>query len=315
MRECRQHVDVIYVAASARDARYTRICVASIRYFYPDIRIKLLPGGRLERGLTAQLARFWAVDVADVPCGDYGWGFVKLEPLFGPTGERFLVVDSDTIFAGRVLDGFDASAAKFIVDDERQTEDEARRLYYDWRRVGEVEPATRPPHFLFNSGQWFGTAGLLTRRDFASAIDWDAMPRRLRYPALFMPGEQGALNYVLNQKALEDEFLVERRKIMCWPGCPNALDGLDATSVATKTAPPLIIHWAGLKAIFLRTMAGYDLLRHFEDLYFTGCPLAVSVVSLPSGVTSGCTSRSKSRAASGCAGASGSASPDLPGRP
>ena len=33
-------VDCIYVTAAAHDARYTRICVASIRYFYPEIPIK-----------------------------------------------------------------------------------------------------------------------------------------------------------------------------------------------------------------------------------------------------------------------------------
>jgi len=40
----------VYVAASARDARYPRVCVASIRYFYPGATTKLLAGGPLERG-------------------------------------------------------------------------------------------------------------------------------------------------------------------------------------------------------------------------------------------------------------------------
>jgi hypothetical protein len=63
-------VDCIYIAASARDARYTRICVASVRYFYPDVAIKLLAGGQLERGLADEL-RFWNVGMADLPSGDY----------------------------------------------------------------------------------------------------------------------------------------------------------------------------------------------------------------------------------------------------
>jgi len=77
----------IYVAASAHDFRCTRICVASIRYFYPDIPIRLLVGGRLQPGLSHELTRYWNVEVADHPGGDYGWGFVKLEALFGPPGE------------------------------------------------------------------------------------------------------------------------------------------------------------------------------------------------------------------------------------
>src|SRR5436190_24325005 len=94
----RHPVDCIYIAACARDARLTRICVASIRYFYPDVPITLLAGDILQRGLAKQLKRYWNVDLADLPLGDYGWGLVKLEPLFGPSGQRFMVCDVDTIF-------------------------------------------------------------------------------------------------------------------------------------------------------------------------------------------------------------------------
>src|SRR5580693_2301981 len=77
-------VDCIYIAASAADARYTRICVASVRYFYPEIPIRILAGGTLQRGLAAELRKCWNVEIADLPIyGDYGWGFVKLEALFG----------------------------------------------------------------------------------------------------------------------------------------------------------------------------------------------------------------------------------------
>ena len=48
-------IDCVYIAASGSDARYTRICVASVRYFYPEIPIRLLVGGALQRGLAAEL--------------------------------------------------------------------------------------------------------------------------------------------------------------------------------------------------------------------------------------------------------------------
>ncbi len=43
-------VDRIYLAACARDARLTRICLASIRYFFPDAPIQILAGAILQRG-------------------------------------------------------------------------------------------------------------------------------------------------------------------------------------------------------------------------------------------------------------------------
>src|SRR5262249_14605097 len=89
-------VDCVYVAASRLDSRYTRIAVASIRYFYPEIPVRLLAGGPIRQKLLKELKHYWDVTLADIPSGDYGWGFVKLEALFGPPGEKFLVLDSDT---------------------------------------------------------------------------------------------------------------------------------------------------------------------------------------------------------------------------
>jgi len=64
-----------------------------------------------------------------VEAGDYGWGVVKLEPLFqGEPGRRFLVLDADTVLLGPVLDRFDAGGAPFLGDDENQPEAEIRRL-------------------------------------------------------------------------------------------------------------------------------------------------------------------------------------------
>jgi hypothetical protein len=242
--------------------------VASLRYFYPDVAIKLLAGGPLERGLADELRFYWNVGKADLPSGDYGWGFVKLEPLFGPRGERFLVLDSDTVMAGPVLDLWSGDDAPFLVDDETQTEADTRQLYYDWRLVAQIDPKARAPGFVFNSGQWFGTAGILTRDDFSPWLEWE-MPRQLRHPTIFKQGEQGVFNYILNQKALAG-LNVRRRKVMRWP--PHGMDGLIAASVADRTAPPLVVHWAGMKKPRLGDMTGADLLTFFEKRYFERLP-------------------------------------------
>jgi hypothetical protein len=262
-------VDCVYIAASASDARYTRVCVASIRYFYPEIPIRLLAGGSLQRGLAAELRRYWNVKLADLPTfGDYGWGFVKLEALFGPPGEKFLVLDSDTVLTGPVLGLWDEDAARFLVDDEKQPDDDKKHLYYDWEKVLQIDPSARPPEFAFNSGQWFGTAGVLIRDDFTLGLAW-TMPRSTIPPGYFMNGEQGILNYVLNRKAALG-LGVQRKAIMRWPG--HSMEGLSAESIAKRTAPPLVIHWAGMKKTSLRRMVGGDILLFFEEFYYTRLP-------------------------------------------
>jgi hypothetical protein len=263
-------IDCVYIAASMEDARYTRICVASVRYFYPQVPVRLLVGGCLQRGLADELQKYWNVGTAQLPVtGDYGWGFVKLEVLFGPPGERFLVLDSDTVLIGPVLNMWSDGCAPFLVDDEKQSEDDTKRLYYDWENVRKIDPSAQPPGFVFNSGQWFGTAGVLTRDDFAPWLAW-TMPRRTIPPGHFMNGEQGILNYVLNRKAALEGLRVERKEVMRWPG--HSMYGLDAQRISKRVAPSLIIHWAGMKKIRLRQMVGSDILLYFEKFYYARLP-------------------------------------------
>jgi hypothetical protein len=262
-------VDRIYLAACARDARLTRICLASIRYFYPDAPIQILAGDILQAGLAEELRRHWGVEVADLPRGDYGWGLVKLEPLFGPPGQRFLVMDVDTAFTGRVLDVRAKSKAPFLVDDERLSDADFKRLYYDWDKLAAIDPEAQSARASFNVGQWFGVAGLVKREEFDRWVEW-TLPRRLRYPDLFMGGDQGVLNYVLLRKEALEGLQIERRTIMRWPG--DGMQELDAASVAAGTAPALVVHWAGMKETFLGDMVGGDLLQFFEDFYYSRMP-------------------------------------------
>jgi hypothetical protein len=262
-------VDRIYLAACARDARLTRICLASIRYFHPDAPIQILAGDILQPGLAEELRTYWGVEVADLPRGDYGWGLVKLEPLFGPPGQRFLVMDVDTVFTGRVLDLLAENDAPFLVDDEQLSEADFKRLYYDWDKLAAIDPEVQPARTAFNVGQWFGTAGLVKREEFDRWVEW-TLPRRLRYPDLFMGGDQGVVNCVLLRKEALDDMPIARRTIMRWPG--DGMHGLDAASVAAGTAPPLVVHWAGMKSTFLRDTVGGDLLQFFEDYYYGNMP-------------------------------------------
>lgn len=63
----------IYIAVGHDDARFTRICVASVRYFYPDIPIHLLVCTRVNAKLLNELHSLWNVDTADLPRVEYGF--------------------------------------------------------------------------------------------------------------------------------------------------------------------------------------------------------------------------------------------------
>lgn len=262
-------MDCIYICTGGNDSRYTRICVASIRYFYPQVPIRLLVAGQLRRGLAEELQHYWDVDVADIARGEYGWGFTHLEPLFRPAGERFLVLDSDTIIAGSVLKFAAEYDEDFLVDDEIQSPQGAKTNYYDCDKAAEEGSPIRSPEFLFNAGQWFGKSGLLTRKDFDGLIEWD-FPRRVCNPRVFRPGDQGVFNFVINELYATGKIRVARIPLMRWPG--HGMQGLNAKTVAVRAAPPLVVHWAGMKKARLRDMVGGDLLAFFERIYYRQLP-------------------------------------------
>jgi hypothetical protein len=179
------------------------------------------------------------------------------------------VLDSDTALTGPILALWTDSNASFLVDDETQSEADTKRLYYDWQKIREIDPDAHSPRFVFNSGQWFGTASVLTRDDFAPWVEW-TMPRRLRYREYFMPGEQGILNYVINEQYRLEKLTVARAPLMRWPG--HGMQGLDANAVSKKSCPSLIVHWAGMKKARQQDMIGADLLAYFENAFYDRLP-------------------------------------------
>ena len=59
-----------------------------------------------------------------------------------------------------------------------------RSVFITIGRVRTLDPSAQQPEFVFNSGQWFGTAGVVTRDDFEPWLAW-TMPRKLRHPELY----------------------------------------------------------------------------------------------------------------------------------
>lgn len=261
-------LDCIYIAASPRDMRFTRICVASIRYFYPDVPIRLLMG-RLNQEFADELKQYWGVELADIPHGEYGWGYISYMPMFAKPGERSLYMDSDTIMAGPVLDWAEQHNEDFIIDDEIQPPEVAKSMYLDVEQsIADGTPIPEP-EFLFNIGHYFCTAGTVTRADFDGLVRW-GFPTRIVNPRVFKQESQGVFNFVVNRRYREGTLTVARVPMMYWPG--RGMQGVDPARIIARKNAPLIIHWAGLKKARLASMPGTDLLEYFEKLYYTRIP-------------------------------------------
>ena len=57
---------------------------------------------------------------------------------------------------------------------------------------------------------------------------------------------------------------------MRWTG--HSLAGLDAATIAARRGPPQVIHWAGMKNVFLSKMTAAEVLMFFERYYYDNMP-------------------------------------------
>jgi lipopolysaccharide biosynthesis glycosyltransferase len=266
-------IERIYIAGHKNDLHFTRCCVASIRHWYPRIPISLIKDESNGAYSTEEIEKYWHVDCFKTNRRLLGFGFGKLEPLFLPTKERCLILDSDIVFLGKVLNVLEQYDEDFIVADTPNPLEETSKHYFNLSRLHALDPAFIFPNYTFNSGQMVATMGILGREDFEPFIRFDEPPTHI-YPDIFVIGEQGVLNYVLMRKFQEGKISLRREYFMWWAG------SLDENRVKIeelkKHSPyPVLIHWAGYKRhIPFDIIRNAHLLRYFESVYYSRIPNA-----------------------------------------
>lgn len=262
------HIETVYIACYAHDQHMVRSCAASIRYWHPNADICLIRDLGKGDFSTAEIERVLGVRVLELERKRFGWGYSKLEPLFLPERSKFLVLDADTVLLGPVLDRLNEIDADFIVDDNKPSAELVKQLYYDVTALKKLDPCFSPCGYNFNSGQWVGTSGLIRRSDFELVLNWSEPPFQT-HPEAFMGGEQGILNYVVENCANQRRLSLARIDLMLWLDVDLAK--IDLNTIADKQGYDKILHWAGFKygeANFARR----DIHAYFERQYYARLP-------------------------------------------
>jgi hypothetical protein len=256
-------VDNIYINT---DFHFAKICIASIRYWYPTIPIYLIKDFGAGNFNTKTIENVWDVHIFNTNKKIFGWGFGKLEPLFVEPRHSFLVLDADTVLTGLVLNKASNVEAQFIVDEEIQSASRFNEIYYNLDRITELEECFVYPGYSFNSGQWFGTSGVVTRKDFERTLEWSEPPKP-RFPNIVFNGDQAQLNFVFHKNEQLGTINVLRNKLMIWPENGNA-DFIEISNLKNKKEGyPYVIHWAGIKAKSINGLPRADILLFYKRFF------------------------------------------------
>jgi hypothetical protein len=264
-------IEVIYVPCYRRDFRLARICIASIRHWYPEIPIVLIKDEMMHAFDTRELERTYNVTIFPQKARLYGWGFSKFEAMFEPSGKRFLFLDADVVLAGPILEQLEAYDEDYIVHEEPYRLEDVYNYYFNLEKLQQYDPHFRFPEFTFNTGQFVGTGGKLTRSDFDQLVEWGE-PRTVKDRDIFtFGGEQPVMNYIIMKKMTEGTMTVRRLPFMR-EGLHADTAEVSVERLMRKEGYPFIIHWHDKKPdVFdpeMRQIPRRDILLHFENLYY-----------------------------------------------
>ncbi len=149
-------LDSIVIACFKKDLYLMRICVASVRYWYPDVDIWLLKDTWNGDFSTEEVEKNFKVRVLQSSGFYHGWGFAKFEVFFTPL-KRFLLLDSDTILVGRLLEELAAFDDDFIVAGMQFADPETPLIIRDYinsRLCRELNPASSIPAMGSTRARW-----------------------------------------------------------------------------------------------------------------------------------------------------------------
>jgi hypothetical protein len=269
----RRNVDAIVVACFKRDLFLLRSCVASIRYWYPEIEIYLLKDHSEGEFSTGELEQHFGVQVFKSTRHVFGWPWSKLEVILRPERRKYLFLDSDTVLLGPVLELLNACDADFVVTGIRAPadSDNVSANYIDMDRIRGFDADYQYPGFAFNGGQLVMTSGMLTAADLDPVVQLEPEMAN-RHPEIFKHGDQGALNYVFAKAHQAGRITLEYVDFWLWPGMPEARS-IPLARVESKSGIPLIMHWAGVKPTDFRKYLRYDILQFYTARYYDRVPL------------------------------------------
>lgn len=266
----------IAITVNKSDVWFCKICVASIRYFYPDVPIYLIKDDLKGSFSTTEIEQNWDVNLIKFDKNKFGWSAAKI--LFYTDerfkGETFLVIDADIVFAGKLLDKLIpiSKTADIIVSPEPTTDPTAewvKKTYFDLENVKCSFPAYQFPGYFFNAGQLVVTIGKMPKEDIAYFFDFNGYPywtQLKQFPLV----DQSMLNVLVPLWEQSKKVVVNASyPYMIWSEAPSTkLIPLDAIKAAEDY--PVLIHWAGaFRTPQLSLMSRSDILQFFEDYYYS----------------------------------------------
>lgn len=270
---------LIYIICHKLDYFLTKIAVASIHYYYPDVEINLIKDELNGNFSTKDLEKYFNVNVVHLEKRKFGWTSAKVFLLLSKKlkGQKILMLDSDTVFVGEVLDKItpDFQNYEFLVSPEfsnKPGQTNFTSLYYNYDLVKKDYPRLTYPGFTFNTGCIGITAGSFHKDEIRRYFNPESFPFWTTEGEKMLPTrDQSLMNILLPLKVKTKQLKWKHILFMWWFG-ENEVKQLLLSEVKNGKHA-FVIHWAGGKKLpFLPAMTRSDILFFFQQRYYASLP-------------------------------------------
>lgn len=268
----------IVITVNKRDVWFCRICVASIRFYYPEVAIILLKDELNGLFSTKDIELYWNVQLMTFEVTKFGWSAAKMHLYTDPrfVGEKFFVLDADIIMVGKVLD------EAFLVNNNDDVIVNAdaedvyapwfKNVYYDINAIKQHDALFEYPGYVFNCGQLFCKGNFLSTNHLEPYFNFKGAPS-WKDLKTFPMVDQSVLNYLLPTLHKQGKLTIGKAHYMVWSEM-EGVKKIQLADVKVGNAHPFVIHYAGaLRTPLLQYMTRSDILNFFEIYYYQKIPL------------------------------------------
>lgn len=262
----------IVVFGNRRDYFFTKICISSIRYYYPEVDIYFVKDHLNGNYFTRIFRRRFNVKLLNLGKKYYGWGASKIHFIISRKlpEQRYLVLDSDLIFIGKCLEQLIHTDADFVVVPERLVppfSESSSDIYINQEKIKKYFPGYKYPGYFFNTGQLVVSPGLISKEICKPFFDAKNYPYYKDWKT-FKTVDQSILNAVIPVLEMENKISVETKDFMKWSVSYFEKEENDNVAEIKGGGKYILIHYCGdIRTHRLSKMKGEKLLKFYQQHY------------------------------------------------
>jgi lipopolysaccharide biosynthesis glycosyltransferase len=268
----------IVIVCAEKDFALAKGCIASVRYFMPQVDICLLIDGYPELGNIQETYNCTIIQKHNVKdpflrTNSFGWGITKMIAFWESPFDHFLLLDADTCVWGNLAQGVEWESYDMVIDQPHYSFDDKaiNTWFFDTKRLRDIDPLFQPELYSRN---YFCTGVFFSRKQVFD-LEWykELIELSKKEPNLFKYGEMGMLNYMIFRSVQDEKINVKNEYIQHI--CPDydKRETRKLFPIQNKkpkvNGRPMAIHYNGNRKPYRNNMLAYHLpMTLFRELHY-----------------------------------------------